>query len=233
MSTTEILIVRHGQTSWNVERRIQGWRDIELNDNGHSQAQALARHLANQHEQAQQIIDAVYSSDLLRAQQTANAIAQALTLPLSLIEGVRERNYGVLEGVPFDRMHEHDPVVAKVWADRHPDGVIPNGETLRQFHQRVTDCLQTVASKHPGQRVVIVTHGGAMDIIWRQATGTDLQAPRKAVLLNASINRIGLIPSQADAHAKDNDIHSPAFRWSLVEWGNVDHLSQTDNDIAH
>lgn len=233
MSTTEILIVRHGQTPWNVERRIQGWRDIELNDNGHSQAQALARHLAKQHTQAKQPIHAIYSSDLLRAQQTAQAVAKALTLPLSLIEGVRERNYGVLEGVPFDRMHEHDHAVAKIWAERDPDGVIPNGETLRQFQQRVTDCLQKVASQHLGQRVVVVTHGGAMDIIWRQATGTDLQAPRKAVLLNASINRIGLTPSQSGGVVMDTNTHTQPFRWSLVDWGNVEHLTQTDNDIAH
>ena len=229
MSTTEILIVRHGQTSWNVERRIQGWRDIELNENGHSQAKALATFLAAQHQQPEQRIDAVYSSDLLRAQQTAQAVAQSLTLPFRVIQGIRERNYGVLEGVPFDRMHEHDPVSAKVWAERDPDGIIPNGETLRQFHQRVTDSLHTVASDHPGQRVIVVTHGGAMDIIWRQATGTDLQAPRKALLLNASINRIGITPNQTDTTPPSVD----AFRWSLVDWGNVDHLAQTDNDVSH
>jgi probable phosphoglycerate mutase len=220
MSTTEILIVRHGQTPWNVERRIQGWRDIELNDNGRAQAKALARHLGMQRAE-QQPIHAVYSSDLLRAQQTAQAVAQALSLPLKLIEGVRERNYGVLEGIPFDRMQEHSPEVAKVWAERHPDGVIPEGETLRQFHQRVTDSLHNVAAQHPGQRVVVVTHGGAMDIIWRQAMGIDLQAPRKAILLNASINRIGLTPQP------------PSYAWSMVEWGNVEHLNNSDNDVGH
>lgn len=229
MSTTEILIVRHGQTSWNVDRRIQGWRDIELNENGHSQAKALASFLALQHQQPEQRIDAVYSSDLLRARQTAQAVVQSLTLPLRLMEGIRERNYGVLEGVPFDRMHEHDPETAKIWAERDPDGVIPNGETLRQFHQRVTHSLQTVASDHPGQRVVVVTHGGAMDIIWRQATGTDLQAPRKALLLNASINRIGITAKPPESTSPVPD----TFHWSLVDWGNVDHLAQTDNDVGH
>jgi probable phosphoglycerate mutase len=228
MSTTEILIVRHGQTPWNVERRIQGWRDIELNENGHLQAKALAYFLAEQHRQPEQRIDAVYSSDLLRAQQTAKAVAQSLTLPLQLIEGIRERNYGVLEGVPFDRMHEHDPVTAQVWEERHPDGIIPDGETLRQFHQRITQSLHTVATNHPGQRVVVVTHGGAMDIIWRQATGTDLQTPRKALLLNASINKIGITAQQPTATLPTPD----AFRWSLVDWGNVDHLSQTDDDVG-
>ncbi|MFY9346344.1 MAG: histidine phosphatase family protein, partial [Orrella sp.] len=209
------------QTPWNVERRIQGWRDIELNDNGRAQADALAIHLSNQHTSQRQTIDAVYSSDLLRAQQTAQAVAHALALPLTLIEGVRERNYGVLEGIEFDRMQEHAPEVAKVWAERHPDGVIPDGETLRQFHQRVTESLHKVAAQHPGERVVVVTHGGAMDIIWRQAMGIDLQAPRKALLLNASVNRISLTPAP------------PTFLWSLVQWGNVDHLTNSDNDLGH
>lgn len=221
MSTTEILIVRHGQTPWNVQRRIQGWRDIELNDNGRAQAAALAKHLSHQHSNQQQTINAVYSSDLLRAKQTAQAVAQALALPLTLIEGVRERNYGVLEGIEFDRMQEHAPEVAKVWAERHPDGVIPDGETLRQFHQRVTDSLHKVAAEHLGERVVVVTHGGAMDIIWRQAMGIDLQAPRKAVLLNASVNRISITPAP------------PTFEWSMVQWGNVDHLTNSDNDLGH
>jgi len=118
-------------------------------------------------------------------------------------------------------MQEHSPEVAKVWAERHPDGVIPEGETLRQFHQRVTDSLHNVAAQHPGQRVVVVTHGGAMDIIWRQAMGIDLQAPRKAILLNASINRIGLTPQP------------PSYAWSMVEWGNVEHLNNSDNDVGH
>jgi len=221
MSTTEILIVRHGQTPWNVERRIQGWRDIELNDNGRAQADALAKHLNHQYSHQKQTIDAVYSSDLLRAKQTSQVVANALALPLTLIEGVRERNYGVLEGIAFDRMHEHAPDLAKVWAERHPDGVIPDGETLRQVHQRVTDSLHKVAAQHPGERVVVVTHGGAMDIIWRQAMGIDLQTPRKAILLNASVNRISLTPVP------------PTFKWSMVEWGNVDHLSNSDNDLGH
>lgn len=217
---TEILVVRHGETPWNVERRIQGWRDIELNDTGHRQAQAVARHLARQHADPEQAIDAVYSSDLQRAKQTAGYVAAELAMPLNLHDGVRERNYGVLEGVPFPEMAQHYPEVAKVWASRHPDGVIPQGETLRQFRDRVTTALVQIATRHPGQRVVVVTHGGAMDILWREATGTDLQDPRKAVLLNASINRIALTPA------------SPCYAWSLLDWGFVDHLSETGDDVT-
>lgn len=219
MTTTEFLIVRHGETPWNVERRIQGWKDIELNESGRLQAERLGDHLT--HPSAPHgDVHAIYSSDLLRAKQTAETLATALRLSLSTVDGVRERNYGMLEGIPFDQMHEHHPEVAKVWASRDLDGVIPQGETLRQFHHRVTTTIESLATKHPGQRIIVVTHGGAMDIIWRQATGTDMQAPRKAPLLNASVNRIKLSAKQ------------PGFTWSLIEWGNVDHLASSGNDVT-
>ena len=219
MTTTEFLIVRHGETPWNVDRRIQGWKDIELNELGRLQADRLGAHLT--HPTAPHgSVHAIYSSDLLRAKQTADSLARALGLSLSTVQGVRERNYGVLEGIAFDQMHEHYPEVAKVWASRELDGIIPEGETLRQFRERVTTTIESLASKHPGQRVIVVTHGGAMDIIWREATGTDMQAPRKAPLLNASVNRIELAVSQT------------GFAWSLVQWGNVDHLTSSGNDVT-
>lgn len=217
--STEFLIVRHGETPWNVERRIQGWRDIDLNDTGRQQAARLAKRLShpdNDHAP----LHAIYSSDLSRARATAQAVADRLNLPLGLIEGVRERNFGVLEGVPFDQMHEHQPEVAKIWQSRDPDGLIPNGETLRQFHARVTDALQTLASKHQQQRVLVVTHGGAMDILWRVATGEPIHTPRKVVMLNASINRIRI--------AKD----STGFQWSLLDWGDISHLENADDEVV-
>ena len=217
--STEFLIVRHGQTSWNVERRIQGWRDIELNDNGHEQAQRLAEFLAHP-QNPHSPLDAIYSSDLARARATAQAVSDRLNLPLTLVDGVRERNYGILEGVPFDQMAQHHPAVAKVWQSRDPDGVIPEGETLREFHARVTGALETLASRHPKQRVLLVTHGGAMDIIWRAATGEPIETPRKVVMLNASINRIHI---KADGNR---------CQWSLLDWGDVSHLQVSDDDVV-
>lgn len=217
--STEFLIVRHGQTPWNVERRIQGWRDIELNDHGHEQAARLADFLAHPNN-PHSPLDAIYSSDLARARATAQAVADRLNLPLNLVDGVRERNYGILEGVPFDQMQQHHPEVAKVWQSRNPDGVIPHGETLRQFHARVTTALEMLAGRHPQQRVLLVTHGGAMDIIWRAATGEPIEAPRKVVMLNASINRIQI------------KANGDGFQWKLLDWGDVSHLQQSDDDVT-
>lgn len=217
--STEFLIVRHGETTWNVERRIQGWRDISLNNNGRAQALQLADRLSDPDNELSPL-HAIYSSDLARARETAQAVAERLGLPVSLIEGVRERNYGVLEGVQFDRMQEHYPEVARVWQSRDPDGVIPMGETLRQFHARVTQALESLSVRHAGQRILVVTHGGAMDIIWRAATGHAIEAARKAVLLNASINRIKIEPAEK------------GFQWSLVDWGDVRHLNDSGDDTA-
>lgn len=214
---TEILVIRHGETPWNVDRRVQGWHDIALNDNGRQQAQALGRHLARLHHAAEQKIDALYSSDLARARETALLLDESLGLGLKLVEGVRERRYGILEGHPFDRLHEHQPEAAKIWAARDPDGVIEGAETLRQFQQRVVSAINELALRHRGDRIAVVTHGGAMDIIWRQASGLDLQDPQRARLLNASINKIRVSDGQ----------------WSLVHWGDVGHLDeQSGNDVT-
>lgn len=217
--STEFLIVRHGETPWNVERRIQGWRDIDLNDNGRKQAAQLAQRLS-QPDTPHAPLHAVYSSDLSRARSTAQPVAERLNLPLGLIQGVRERNYGILEGVPFDQMQQRYPDIAKIWQSRDPDGVIPEGETLREFHTRVTQALEALAANHPQQRVLVVTHGGAMDILWRIASGEPIQTPRKVIMLNASINRI-LIKSDADG-----------FKWSLLDWGDVSHLQNSADDLV-
>lgn len=207
---TEILIIRHGETPWNVERRVQGWHDVALNDNGRAQAKALGRHLALLQQKQEHTLDALYSSDLTRARETAAVLDEALGIGMSLVQGVRERRYGVLEGLPFDRLHEHNPDAARIWAARDPDGAIEGAETLREFQDRVVSAINELASKHINQRIAVVTHGGAMDIIWRQASGISLQDPQRARLLNASINRIGI---------DDNG-------WRMIQWGDVGHLSQ-------
>lgn len=213
---TEVLVVRHGETPWNVERRVQGWEDIPLNETGIRQAEALARYLARTRLHGNQI-DAIYSSDLQRARMTAEIVGQALSLPVIVDEGVRERHFGVLQGLVFSKMEEHQPEAARIWKSRDPDAILPEGESLRRFHERVTQAIDTIASRHLGQRVMVVSHGGAMDIIWRHARQASLQAPREAELLNASINRLKVMPQ----------------RWEIIEWGNVAHLAgDAENDVT-
>jgi probable phosphoglycerate mutase len=213
---TEVVVVRHGETPWNVERRVQGWEDIPLNETGIRQAQALARHLARTRQHGNQI-DAIYSSDLQRARMTAEIVGQTLSIPVVLDEGVRERHFGVLQGLVFSTMEEHQPEAARIWKSRDPDAILPEGESLRRFHERVTQAIDAIAARHLGQRVMVVSHGGAMDIIWRHAKQASIQAPREAELLNASINRIRVFPA----------------RWEIIEWGNVTHLAgHTEHDLT-
>ncbi|MFW8565503.1 histidine phosphatase family protein [Orrella sp. 11846] len=215
---TEILIIRHGQTPWNVKRWVQGWTDIELNEHGQAQAAELAAFLASNQEDSALAIDALYSSDLKRAVQTAEQLGQALKMDVALHSGVRERRYGMLEGLPFDELKTRAPREAKIWHDRDPDAVIEGAETLREFQTRIVHALNELARKHPSERLAVVTHGGAMDIIWRQASGVALENPQRAILLNASINRIQIDPNTSE--------------WSLIEWGNIDHLkTSSHNDI--
>ncbi|HBI82822.1 histidine phosphatase family protein [Orrella sp. NBD-18] len=213
---TEIWVVRHGETPWNVERRVQGWQDTPLNENGINQAHALGRHLARLHRDGP-LINAIYSSDLTRAHHTAQIAGQAIGLTPIIEKGVRERHFGVLQGLIFHTMDEHQPEAAKIWRSRDPEADLPEGESLGTFHRRVVKALDNIAAKHVGQRVMVVSHGGAMDIIWRHASQVDLRAARQTPMQNASINRIEVSPNG----------------WRIIDWGDVSHLSrESDDDVT-
>lgn len=210
---TEIWVVRHGETPWNVERRVQGWHNTDLNENGINQAKALGKHLAAQRSAGPRL-DAIYSSDLSRAHQTASIIGEAIGLVPIIETGVRERHFGVLQGLIFHDMDAHQPEAAKVWRSRDPDAELPGGETLGVFHRRVVGAIDAIAHRHTGKRVMVVSHGGAMDIIWRHASQVGLQATREAPLHNASVNRISV--------STDG--------WRILDWGDVSHLGENSQD---
>ena len=190
-------------------RRVQGWEDIPLNEKGIEQAQALGKHLKQLKAQGEGV-DAIYTSDLKRAHHTASILAEAIELPLNIESGVRERHFGVLQGLIYGEMDQHAPTAAKVWRSRDPDAELPGGESLGVFHQRVVQAIDDIAAKHLGQRVLVVSHGGAMDIIWRHASQVSLRVPREAPLLNASLNRLTV----------------SAEGWKLIHWGDVRHLER-------
>ena len=213
---TEIWLVRHGETPWNAERRVQGWEDIDLNETGVEQARALGRHIKKL-TQAGQRLDAVYTSDLKRAHSTAQTVAREVGLPVNIHKGVRERHFGVLQGLVYDEMDAHAPEAAAIWRARDPNAELPGGESLGFFYARVVEAINEIAARHVGQCVMVVSHGGAMDIIWRHANQVSLQAPRQAPLLNASLNRLNVSPQG----------------WSVIRWGDVDHLANgTQNDVT-
>lgn len=150
---TTILLVRHGETDWNLHRRLQGHADTPLNDRGREQAGALAAELAHEP------IDAVYSSDLVRAHETARIVAERHGLHVTAIDALRERNFGTWEGLSDDEIEARFP--------ERQDGVLGDGETREEMAHRVLDALQRIAEQHPDGRVLVVSHGGPLRAVLR------------------------------------------------------------------
>ncbi len=181
---TRITAIRHGETAWNVDTRIQGQLDISLNEKGRWQASQAGIALASEG------IDAIVSSDLSRAYATAQAVAQPHGLNVVIDQGLREREFGFFQGKTFTEIEAQHPEQALLWRKRVPDFAPAGGESLLIFRERVAQCIQRLVAQYAGKHLVIVSHGGVMDIIYREATQLDLQAPRTWQLGNASINRV-------------------------------------------
>ena len=201
--TTQVLFIRHGETDWNRVKRIQGHIDIPLSAHGALQAEQLGARLAREGR-----LDAVYTSDLLRAQQTARPFADALGLDLRLSEGLRERNYGAFQGHDSDEISERFPAEYVEWQTRDPGFTPPAGESLRVFFHRVIHAMEPIVAAHPGGRIACVAHGGVLDCIYRFAMKLPLDAPRNWPLLNCSLNVVDYDGGQA----------------TVASWGDVSHL---------
>lgn len=181
---TRIILVRHGQTSWNADARIQGHTDIALNEQGRWQAQRAGLALADEG------LSAVYSSDLQRAHETAQAIARAAGLEVRTAVALRERAFGAFEGRTFVEIEQTWPEAAQRWRRRDPAFGPPGGETLQAFFERSVQAVHELAQHHPGESIVMVAHGGVLDCLYRAATGQSLDAPRTWEIGNAMINRL-------------------------------------------
>lgn len=205
MRATRIVAIRHGETAWNVDTRIQGHLDIPLNATGRWQAARMAEALIDEG------ISAVYSSDLSRALQTAEALGGALGLSVVSDVRLRERAFGVFEGLTFAEVESRWPIEARRWAQREPDFAPDGGESLNTVFARCVDAATRLAEVHAGQAIAIVAHGGVMDCLYRAATCLDLQTKRSWTLGNASINRL---------------LHS-GEGFTLVGWSDTRHLDQT------
>jgi 2,3-bisphosphoglycerate-dependent phosphoglycerate mutase len=207
MEACRIIAVRHGETAWNVAARIQGQLDIGLNDTGRWQAKRVSEALAAEE------ISAVYSSDLGRAHETAQSIAEAAGIPVVPEEGLRERSFGMFEGKTFDEIHQTWPDHAHNWRKRIPEWQPPEGgESLLQLRERVTRTIQALAARHPGELIVVVAHGGVLDTLYRVATGQDVNSPRTWELPNGAINRLLWTPEG----------------FTLVGWSDTQHLDHEE-----
>ncbi len=210
MQATRILAIRHGETAWNVDTRIQGHLDIPLNDTGLQQARWLAQALAERDE-----LHAVYASDLSRAHVTAQTIAGAVGLAVNTHLGLRERAFGDFQGRTFAEIEAELPDHAHHWRKRTPEWAPPgSGESLITLRERVLATVDELASRHLGEQIVLVAHGGVMDVLYRAATRLDLQAPRTWLLPNTAVNRLLWTPQGL----------------SLVGWADTSHLDGQGRD---
>lgn len=199
---TRILAVRHGETAWNVDTRLQGQIDISLNATGQEQARRLAEALAGEG------IEAIVCSDLVRARDTAQAVADRTGLPLATDTGLRERHFGIFQGHTYAEVERLWPEESARWRRREPEFGAEGGETLQGFYDRCVATAARLAAAHPGRTLLLVTHGGVLDCLYRAASRVALNAPRTWELANTGVNRL-LFTGEG---------------FTLVGWGDTQHL---------
>jgi probable phosphoglycerate mutase len=207
---TRICIIRHGETDWNVQKRIQGQTDIPLNSTGHAQALAMAFNASHYP------FHAIYSSDLSRASATAQAMADRLGLEVTQVPQLRERHYGIFQGITVSEGAVRYPAAHAYYAARDLDYDFETGESMKAFAQRATDAIDWLVRHHQGQTIVAVCHAGLLDVLYRIATGRPLHTPRDFVIPNCALNWF-----RRDAHG----LH-------LEAWDDHHHLAHVQLESA-
>ncbi|HMA79844.1 MAG TPA: histidine phosphatase family protein [Candidatus Binatia bacterium] len=203
MERTRIIIVRHGETEWNIKGIRQGHLDSRLTDRGITQAKALSARLAREK------FTALYSSDLGRAVETAREIADLTGHKIVTATQLRERHLGIFQGLNGEEITAKYPEERRLFRTMGPDYVIPGGESMRQQVARNVAYLNELAQKHRGEQIVVVTHGGVVSGFFRYTLEIPLEAPRRFEFVNAGLN----------VFAREED------SWLLLTWGDVSHLA--------
>ena len=203
----KIYLIRHGETTWNREKRLQGHLDIGLNDRGYWQADRLGEYLASRS------IAAVISSDLSRAVDTAKAVARHHDVTLQYDQRLRERHYGLMQGLSHEEIAEQHPRNHLAWKNREIHFQPASGESLQQFYDRVIESAIFWARQYHNQDIAMVAHGRVLDCLNRAATGKTLEVARDFEILNASLNTLNFSDDS----------------FELIEWGNVSFLNDPNS----
>jgi probable phosphoglycerate mutase len=209
MQTTRLCVIRHGETAWNAEGRVQGQTDVPLSAQGAAQALALAAALAGER------FAALYTSDLARVRQTAAPAARVLGLAPRLEAALRERHYGKFETLTYAEARERYPLDFARFKAKEPGYDFESGESLARFSRRALACVATIARRHAGEQVLVFTHGGVLEMVRRHALGIGLTAPRDFEIPNAAINWIEV----------------SATEWRVQAWGERGHLDAALDDL--
>ncbi len=209
MSVTRLCLVRHGETAWNAEGRVQGQLDVPLSEVGHAQARAVAAALAGER------FDAIYASDLTRVRQTAAPTAERLGAPVALDAALRERHYGMFERHTYLEVRERYPAEYARFRDKDPDFDFGSGESLKAFAARSLACVAALVERHAGRSILVFTHGGVLEMVYRRAAGMTLSSPRDFEIPNAALNRVEATPGE----------------WRVAAWAEVAHLERALDDL--
>jgi probable phosphoglycerate mutase len=177
-----LCIVRHGETAWNAEGRVQGQLDVPLSEVGRAQARCVAAALPEGR------FSALYSSDLQRVVETARPVAAKLRLEMQLDPRLRERHYGVFQALTYAEAKATLPQEYARFKAKDPDYAFRTGESLSHFFSRATQCLEDIVRRHEGEEVLVFTHGGVLEMAYRRATGCGLSSARTFELPNAAFN---------------------------------------------
>ncbi len=202
MNSARLCLVRHGETAWNAEGRVQGQTDVPLSEIGHAQARAVAQALARER------FAALYTSDLTRVRQTARPAAERLGLEPRAEARLRERHYGMFETLTYREAKERFPADYARFRERDPDFDFSGGESLSAFNARALECVAAIAATHAGASVLVFTHGGVLEMVYRRAAGMPLSSARDFEIPNAALNWVEI----------------GADSWRVHAWAQRDHL---------
>lgn len=203
MKETEIILIRHGETDWNSQQRMQGHSNSDLSEVGRGQIQALGELMKNVS------FDHIYSSDSLRTSQTAEAITQYSGHTLQFDQRIREKNLGVFEGLTSTEAKERHPEIYRLFKTAGANYVIDEGESTQQLLERALEFIEEIRLRHPQERVVMVTHGGVVRVLMKHALGLSIDAPTRFIIKNTGI--FGLIWNE---------------NWLVTQMGGVSHLEK-------
>lgn len=207
---TRLCMVRHGETEWNAEGRVQGQLDVPLSAAGLAQAQCVAAVLRVGS------FSALCASDLQRVRQTAQPAAEKLGLPIRIDAALRERHYGAFQGLTYAEARHTRPADYARFKAKDPEFAFGTGESLRDFFSRTIACIGSIARRHQGHEVLVFTHGGVLEMAYRHATGCGLSTPRTCELPNAALNWIEV--GEAG--------------WRVLGWADCGHLVAALDDLA-
>jgi 2,3-bisphosphoglycerate-dependent phosphoglycerate mutase len=202
MERAQLIMIRHGQTQWNLAGIRQGHLDSPLTDRGVGQAKALGRRLAHER------FSTLYSSDLGRAVDTAKKISELTGHDIITDARLRERHLGIFQGLSSEEIKEKYPEEYRLHRTMGPHYVIPGGESVHQQVERNVGCLTEIAKRHSGETIVVVTHGGVLSGFFRHTLSIPLGAPRRFEFVNAGLNVFAYVDGE----------------WFLQTWGDISHL---------